>query len=131
MRIRADLFEHVEAPDHVGIRLRRQLLIGRRTIVLLVAESLDVDTQDNAPVAHVVQALALDSGRGRDALERPVVGATRFELGVRVLPQELAIRFTERHEHTAVTRLLGIAHELVVGAHEHHSTCDHWVAVAL
>ena len=48
--------------------------------------------EHHAAVAHVVEPFADHQRRRRDALERPVVGAARFELRVRVLPQELAGR---------------------------------------
>ena len=43
VRIRADLFHHVERPDHVGVELTGQLLVGERAVVLVVAEALDVE----------------------------------------------------------------------------------------
>ena len=50
----------------------------------------------------VVEAVALDERRRGDALERPVVGAARLELRVRLLPEELAVRLAERHQHAAI-----------------------------
>ncbi len=57
-----------------------------------------------------------DQRRAGDALERPVVGAARRQLLERRLPQELAGRLAERHQHAAIAGLLRIAHRLVVGA---------------
>ncbi len=85
----------------------------------------------HAAVAHVVQALAFDERRRGDALERPVVGAPRLELHVRLLPEELAVGLAEGHQHAAVARLLRIAQQLVVGADEDHAARDDRVAVAL
>ena len=108
----------------------RQLLV-LDAVVLVVAEALDVDAEHHAAIAHVVQPLADHQRRRRHALERPVVGAARFELRVRVLPQELAGRLAERHQHAAIAGLLRVAHQLVVGAHEHHAARHDGVAVAL
>ena len=128
--IGADFLHHVERPDHVGVGHPGQFLV-LRAVVLVVAKPLDVDAEQHAAVAHVVEPFADHHRRGGHALEGPVVGAARFELRVRVLPQELAGGLTERHQHTAVARLLRVAHQLVVGADKDHAAGDHRVAVAL
>src|SRR5262249_35775646 len=50
---------------------------------------------------------------------------------VRLLPQEFARVFLERHQHAAIASLLRVAQPLVVGAHEHHAAGDDRIAVAL
>ena len=86
---------------------------------------------DDAAVADVVEAAILDERRRGDALKGPVVGAAGLELHVRLLPEELAVRFAERHEHAAVAGLLRVAQQLVVRADEHHAAGDDRIAVAL
>ena len=131
MRIRADFLHHVERPDDVGVGHARELLVGDRAVVLLVAESFDVDGKEHGAIAHVVQRFSLDEGRGGDALIRPVVGASRLELCVGVLPHELAVGLAERHQHTAIARLLGVAQSFVVRPDEHHAAGNDRVPVAL
>ena len=87
--------------------------------------------EDDAAVARVVEAVADDERRRGDALERPVIGAARLELRVRVLPEELAGGLAERHQHAAIAGLLRIAQQLVVRADEDHAARDDRVAVAL
>ena len=131
VRVRADFLHHVERPDDVGVVLPGQLLVGDRPFVLAVAEAVDVEAPDDAAIARVVEPRALDQRRRSDALIRPVVGAARRQLLVRLLPQELAGLFLERHQHAAVARLLRIAQRFVVRADEHHAAGDDRVAVAL
>ena len=131
VRIGADLFHHVERPDDVGVVHAGELLVGDGAVVLLVAEPFDVDGKQHGAIADVVQRLAVDErGRG-DALIRPVVRASGLELRVRVLPQELAVGFAERHQHAAIAGLLRIAQPFVVRADEHHAAGDDRIAVAL
>ena len=92
VRVRADLLHHVERPDHVGVVRAGQLLVGDRAVVLAVAEAVDVEAPDHAAVARCNRGGALDQRRGGDALVRPVVGAARRQLLVRLLPEELAGR---------------------------------------
>ena len=112
VRVGADLLHHVERPDRVGVVRPGQLLIGDRTVVLPVAEAVDVEAPDHAAVADVVEVRALDERRAGDSLIGPVVGAPRRELLVRLLPQELARVFLERHQHAAIAGLLRIAQSL-------------------
>ena len=131
VRIRSDFFQHVEAPDHVRVGLALQRLVHEGAVVLVVAESVDVETEHDATIADVVETLTFDQwGRG-DTLVRPIVGATGLELRVRLLPEELAVRFAEGHQHAAVAALLWIAEQFVVGADEHHAFGDDRIAVAL
>src|SRR4029450_10409820 len=74
---------------------------------------------------------ALDERRSRDTLVGPVVRTSGRQLLVRLLPEKLAVGFTERHQHAAIPGLLGIAWSLVVRADEYHPTRNHGVAVAL
>ena len=131
VRIAADLLHHVERPDRVGILRPGELLVGDRPVVLAVAEAVDVEAPDHAAIADVVEVRALDERRRGDALERPVVGAARLELRVRLLPHELAVGLAERHQHAAVARLLRIAQRFVVRAEKDHAAGDDRVAVAL
>ena len=48
VRIGADLLDHVERPDHVGVELSGELLVREGTVVLLVAEALDVQADQHA-----------------------------------------------------------------------------------
>ena len=80
-------------------------------VILVVAKALDVDAENDASVAHVVQPAILDQGRRGDALKRPVIGASGLELSMRLLPEKLAVRLAERHQHTTVAGLLRIAQE--------------------
>ena len=88
----------------VGVVLAGELLVGDRPVVLAVAEAVDVQAPDHAAVAGVVDVGALDERRRGDALIRPVVGAARRQLLVGLLPEELAVRFAERHQHAAIAR---------------------------
>ena len=92
---------------------------------------VDVQAPQHAAVADVVDPAVLDERRRGDALIRPVVRAARRQLLVRLLPQELAGRLAERHQHAAIARLFRIPRRFVVGADEHHAARHDRVAVAL
>ena len=129
---RADLLDHVELPHDVDVGLAGELLVGDRAVVLVVvAEALQVHAHELGAVADVVRAVADDHRRTGHALERPVVDAARRQLLVRGLPQELAVGVAEGHDDAAVAGLLGIAHQLVVGAHQDDAAADYRVAVGL
>src|SRR4029453_17230402 len=129
--VRPDFLHHVERPDDVGVVLAGELFVGRRTVVLAVAEAVDIQAPDHTPVARVVDVGAFDERRRRDTLVGPVVRTPGRQLLVRLLPEKLAVGFTERHQHAAIPGLLGIAWSLVVRADEYHPTRNHGVAVAL
>ena len=132
VRIGADLLHHVERPDDVGVELSGELLVLERAVVLVVAEPADVETEEHRAVAHVVEPLAFDQRRRGDALKRPVVGASRLELRrASAATWNSPVRFAEGHQHAAVARLFLVAHQLVVGADEHHAARDDGIAVAL
>jgi hypothetical protein len=130
VRIGPHFLHHVELPHDIGVVGSRPFLV-REGAGVAVAESVHVQREDHRAIAHVVEPLVLDDRRGGDALERPVVRAARFELPVRVLPEELAVRRAEGLEHATVAVLLRIAEELVVRADEDHAVGDHRVAVGL
>ena len=108
-----------------------QLFVLDRAVVGLVVEAVEIGRDHLAAIGHEVGDAVDDERRRGNALERPVVGASRRQLLEGRLPHELAGRFAERHQHAAVARLLGIAHRFVVGADQHHAAGDHRIAVRL
>lgn len=131
VRKRADFLHHVELPDDVRVGVGGELLARERSVVLLVTEALQVGRHHLAAVVREVDDLVLDEGRRADPLERPVVHASRRQLFERGLPHELAVGLAEGHEHAAITGLLRIPHEFVVGPDEHQAPRHRGVAVGL
>src|SRR5213594_2473526 len=129
--IRTNLLHHVEGPDDIRIGLALQRLVLHDAVVLAITEAVDVEAKDDAAIADVIEPVSLDQRRRCDALERPIVRAARLQFQVRVLPEELAVGFAESHENAAITWLLWIAQQLIVGTDESHSPGYNRVAVAL
>ncbi len=121
---------HVELPDHVAVDLVL-VLLGGDPVVLAVPEALGVEADDVRLVRGVVEALALDEGRGADALLRPVVDPAGGELVGDHLPEELAVAGPEGHDHALVALQLRVAHGLVVGADEDLAVGHHRTRVGL
>ena len=116
VRRRSHFLDHVVLPD----RLRPAVTIAVR-----------VETRHFAAVGDVVQPIAFHQRRRAHPLERPVQRAPRGQLRVSLLPQEFAVRFAEAHQHTAVARLLRIAHQFVVRPGVNLPARHHRIAVAL
>ena len=110
--------DHVVGPDHVGIGPAVAHLAGERSIVLRIEESVGVERDNLAPVADVVEAISVNTGRRADPLEGPVVCLTGREFVVHHLPEERAVRLAERHEDPLVLEDVGIAGMVVVGTDE-------------
>ena len=91
MRQRADLFDHVVAPDHVAIEISGQLFIGDWPIVFLVAKTLRVEANQLGAIRDVVNSIPLNQRGRSDALIRPVVNPARRQFVVDHLPHELAV----------------------------------------
>jgi hypothetical protein len=123
--------DHVQLPDDVFVDLALARLVLERSVVLAVAESVDVGADQLGPVGDVVQAVSLEGRSGADTLQRPVVHAAGAELGVGRLPQELARLGVEGHDVAPVALELRVDLEFVVRADEDLSVVHDGAGVGL
>ncbi len=131
VRKHAQLVDHVERPDDVGVFLLVVLLVLHRAVVFAVEHALDVDANQLAAIAHVIRTVA-DHARGRaDALLGPVVHLPGGQLVVRGLPEELAGLSVEAEHHALVAFDLRAELTAVVRADEDAPAGDDRVAVCL
>ncbi len=100
----AHLGHHVVPPDDVGFVLVLVRLGRVGAVVLAVVKTVGVQADDFAPVGDVPQAIALAIGRAADALLRPIVHAALRQLGVGVLPEELARLLVEAQQAAQIDR---------------------------
>ena len=68
MRMRADLFHHVELPDDVRVLLAYELFILKWPVVFAVEKSLRIETDQFAAIGDVVKTVAFNERRGANAL---------------------------------------------------------------
>ena len=91
MRLRADLFDHVELPDDVGVFWAGKLFLFIRPIVLVVTKALRIETDKFATVRNIIKLVAFDKRRRADALKRPIVYATGSEFFIGMLPEKFSV----------------------------------------
>ncbi len=101
MRLRANFLHHVELPNHFAV---------------LAAIALRVEAAYFAAISDVIEPVAFDQRRGADALKRPVIGAAGGQFIVHILPEKLAVGFTEGHQDAFIARDFGIFQAFVVGS---------------
>ena len=58
----AEVLDHVEHPDEVGVLLFRMFFVGEGTVVLVIVKAVRVGADQFGAVADVVDAIAVDGG---------------------------------------------------------------------
>ena len=114
MRKDVELLDHVVRPDDVAGDLGRVCFSGERSVVFAVFEAVGVETNHVSLVRYVVEPIAFYVRGRTHALQRPIVDASRRELGVDHLPEELAAIGRKRHDHTLVALDARVTQPLVV-----------------